>query len=57
MVGSAFALVLRDLRREGMRGLADELEAIKARRMKKWMSLEFPCGGGHGEFVSRRGCT
>ena len=56
-MGSAFALVLRDLRREGMRGLADELEAIKARRMKKWMSLEFPCGGGHGEFVSRRGCT
>lgn len=44
MVGSTFATVLRDLRREGMDGLADELEAAKQRRMNKWLSMIFPYG-------------
>jgi hypothetical protein len=44
MVGSIFALVLTDLRREGMTSLADELDAIKTKRMRKWLSMEFPYG-------------
>ena len=44
MVGSIFALVLRDLEREGMASLASEVERIKERRMAKWMSMPFPYG-------------
>ena len=44
MVGSTFVTILRSLRREGFTRLADELEAIKARRMAKWMTMLFPYG-------------
>ena len=59
MVGSIFVAVLADLRREGLTALADELEAIKERRMRKWMSMLFPYGSefpwdstGHEEIHS-----
>ena len=44
MVGSTFATILSDLRREGMTALANELEAAKDKRMKKWLSMIFPYG-------------
>ena len=44
MVGSTFATILRDLKREGMSSLAAELESIKQKRMAKWMSMLFPYG-------------
>jgi len=59
MVGSIFVAVLADLRREGLTALADELEAVKERRMRKWMSMLFPYGSefpwdstGHEEIHS-----
>lgn len=58
-VGSIFPLVLKDLQREGMSTLAAELEASKVKRMRKWMSMEFPYGSefpwdstGHEEIHS-----
>ena len=44
MVGSVFELVLRDLKREGFAALAASLEAMKVKRMTKWLALEFPYG-------------
>ena len=59
MVGSIFVTVLDDLRKEGFNSLADELEGIKERRMRKWMSMLFPYGSefpwdstGHEEIHS-----
>ena len=46
MVGSIFAIVLDDLKREGMSNLASKLEDIKTRRMRNsvqpwgWQALE-----------------
>ena len=44
MVGSIFAIVYRDLVREGMGDLAAELDGVREKRMRKWLALEFPYG-------------
>ena len=44
MVGSIFSLVYRDLVREGLSELASKLDGVRAKRMSKWLALEFPYG-------------
>jgi len=44
MVGSVFALVLVDLRREGLDAMALEMSDVVKRRQAKWLKMEFPYG-------------
>ena len=63
MVGSIFALLMRDLKREGMSELVTALGGVLQRRMRKWMSMEFPYGSefpwdstGHEEVMTLVAC-
>ncbi len=44
MEGTVFLMILRDLQREGMNGLAERLEAVMKTRADLWNSLAYPFG-------------
>lgn len=44
MEGSVFKNILDDLRREGWKEKADEMEALMRKRAKHWESLQYPYG-------------